>query len=171
MKKTTCSDPGRTGFTLIELLVVVGLLGIVAVVGSNMFISLLRGSTKTRVLTEVKQNGDYAINVMGRMIRNARDISICELSMESLTIENPDEEITILDCSGSQISSNSASLISDRVELIGDSCSFDCTAGTTGVTPDTVAISFSLKQAGEADRPEEAASIDFQTQVTLRNLD
>ena len=56
----------ETGFTLVEILVVIGLLAIVVALGSNMFFTTLRGSTKSKTLTIVKQNGDYALSVMER---------------------------------------------------------------------------------------------------------
>lgn len=61
----------QKGFTLIELLTGLVVLGVVGTIVSGIVVSSLRGSAKTNTVTVVKQNGDYAISVMGRMIRNA----------------------------------------------------------------------------------------------------
>lgn len=163
----------KTGFTLIEMLIVVGVLGIIAIIGTGTFFTLLKSSAKTKVLAEVKQNGSYALGVMERMIRNARsivinsDTQICETGMLKIKIENPDGAETEFACEADKISSNSASLTSDKVVPSG--CSFDCEAGEAGVKPDKVTIDFSLSQAGTDVRVEEEAMLDFHTTVILRN--
>lgn len=163
------------GFTLIEILVVVGVLAIIVTMGSSMFFSILKGSTKTKTANLVKQNGDYALEVIARMIRNAKEIDEntetpprrCELGMSKLKIKNPDGWSTEFECSGSTISSNSAAIISSQVKV--DSCSFDCQSGGL-LQPDVVKISFTLSQAQISVRPEEWVSINFNTTVSLRNI-
>lgn len=150
----------KNGFTLIEMLVVIGIFGILAFIGSNMFFTILKSSAKTRVLAEVKQNGNYALSVMGRMIRNAKSIEDCP--GDSIRIENPDRDNTTFSCSGGRIASNSANLTSDKVAVTG--CNFSC----AGTIPEVVTISFTLSQSGTTTRPEEEAMIDFRTTVSLR---
>lgn len=165
----------KKGFTLIEILVVVGILGLIAVIGTNMFFSILKGETKTRVLAEVKQNGNYALSVMGRMIRNAKEITSCTSNMQTITIKNPDREETTFDLSGTRIASRSALgtgyLTSDKVRIdktdpVNKPYRFDCTA-VTG-SPAVITIRFTLSQPGVATRPEEQATVDFKTTVSLR---
>lgn len=170
----------KKGFTLIEMLVVIGALAIIVVVGSTSFFSLLKGSTKTRVANLVKQNGDYALAIMERMIRNGKIVENtevppqeCELGMSKLKILNPDGGETEFECSESAISSTSATtaeqipITSDQVKV--NSCSFDCQR-TRIFEPDVVTINFTLSQAQEDVRPEEAVSIVFKTTVVLRNI-
>lgn len=157
----------KTGFTLIEILVATAILGIVAVVGVNMFFSILRGSTKTRVLAEVKQNGNYALNVMERTIRNAKSLE--SHSEASIEILNPDDESITFSCDDNKIKMNGENLISDKVEVLNCAGFFTVVEGEEGVRPAEVTIDFRLKQAGTAARPEEQASVDFKTTVTLRN--
>ncbi|TSC54476.1 MAG: Uncharacterized protein LiPW31_78 [Microgenomates group bacterium LiPW_31] len=167
----------KSGFTLIEIIVVVGILGIIMVMGSNLFFSILRGSTKTKILQLVKQNGDYAISVMGRMIRNARSVSG---SGSAITIINPDGNTTTFNCCGTSpnflIASESGSLSCENARLTNDEvkvddCSnvFSIIAGEVGARPDVVTINFTLSQAGATTRLEEQASINFQTTISLRN--
>ena len=77
------------GFTLIEIIVVVSILGMVAFFGSNMLFTILKGSLKTKVMSEVKQDGSFAISTMERMIRNAKELVSCDTTI--LKIINPDD--------------------------------------------------------------------------------
>jgi len=162
----------KNGFTLIEMMIVVSLLGIIAVVGSGAFFSILRGSTKTKTLQMVKQNGDYAISVMERMIRNARAlVSPTEDStVTSIKIKNPDGKETTFSCGGPQatIASNGASLLSSEVKV--NNCNiFEVTVGQPEIRPAVVKINFNLSPEVSSTRPEEQATVNFQTTVTLRN--
>jgi len=151
------------GFTLIELLVAIGILGIVGGITTIIFFTTLQSSSKSEVLREVKQNGDFAISVMERMIRNANSVNSCSGSSTSLTITNPDGRTTQFSLSGTQIASNGAMLTSTKVSA--SNLSFTCTR--TSGKPDVVGISFTLSQAGSPTRPEERASMTFQTSFTL----
>jgi len=51
----------KNGFTLLEILLVIGFIGIIAVVASGTFLTILQSAARTRVLAEVKQNGNYSI--------------------------------------------------------------------------------------------------------------
>ena len=172
----------QRGFTLVEILVVVGILGIIAVVASTIFFTTLRSAGKTKVLTTVKQNGDYALTVMERLIRDSQEVSSsCTSGMTSITVKRFDgSEITFscdLTPDRSLIASSSGQrLTSSDVKV--DKCSFDCscpaayadcTSQGTKFYPKTVTIKFTLSQVATTVRPEEEATIDFQTTVSTRN--
>ncbi len=161
----------KTGYTLIEIIIVVGILGIIATVGSVMFFSILKSSTKTKIFHLVKQDGDYALSVMVRMIRNARElVSPTEDSVtSSITIKNPDGRTTTFACDSYLITSNSASLISSGVKVSDCNNIFDVKVGEPGIKPAEIKINFSLTPAEEGARPEEKVEVDFQTGVILRN--
>lgn len=149
----------KNGFTLIEILVVIGIFGILAFIGSNMFFTILKSSAKTRVLAEVKQNGNYALSVMERMVRNARN---AECVSGGVLITNPDRDTTNFFCDGAKIASNSGVyLTSDKVSA--SNCNFSCQE----TTPEVVTISFTLSQAVGV-RVEEIAEIEFRSTVSLR---
>lgn len=157
-----------SGFTLIEIIVVFGLLSTVGFITSSIFFTTLKAGTKAELLKEVKQNGDYAISTMERMIRNARQISSrCDGSSQSIEIVNPDYQTTQFSC-GNQIASNSAfySAFLTTDKLVASHCSFTCQKPISG--PKTVIIKFALSQKGSPTRPEEKASATFQTTVSLR---
>jgi len=160
-----------TGFTLIEVLMTVFILGIVIVVGGNLFFSILKGASKTELTKEVKQNGDYAMAVMERMIKGATALD-CTGAPSAITITSPDSLPTIFRCLAgvgvTKIASNSGALTGDNVSL-GASCpgslSFIC---YEDVSPPKVKVSFTLYQKGSSTRPEEQAQVPFQTTVSLR---
>ncbi|MFZ5366307.1 MAG: PilW family protein [Patescibacteria group bacterium] len=160
----------QNGFTLVEILVVVFLLGIIVIVGSNLFFSILKGASKAEIEKEVKQNGDYAMNVMERMVRNAQEIlqnsdgQTCESSMNKIKIKNPDGGETEFAFTGTRIASSGAYLTSENTALFSGAFSCDQTR-----TPPVVTISFTLSQAGTKERPEEKAQASFSTTVSLRS--
>ena len=167
----------QIGFTLMEIIVVIALLGVVGMMAVNIFFTSLRGSTKAETLKEIKQNGDFAISTMERMIRNAQEVtSTCSGSSSSITIRNPDNWRTTFSC-GNQIASISADLVPPVTTYLTSSkvyisdCYFICDDG--GLTPDKVTIHFALCETGAATprpvRPEERASVTFETTVSLRD--
>ncbi len=163
----------KRGFTLIEILVVFSILAVISVVASNMFFAILRGTTKTKTMQLVKQNGDYAISLMVRMIRNARSVGTYTAS--SIPIINPDGKTTTFSCGdvdgdgNNEIASNSASLISAEVKVVNCNNLFTVTDGEPGIRPDIVSIDFDLSQASVTTRQEEQALVKFKTTVSLRN--
>lgn len=160
------------GFGLLEIIIAIAILGVIVVIGSNSFFSILRGSTKTKNLQLVKQNGDYAILVMERMIRNARTIIRPDLGGNTnyLIILNPDGGQTNFTCEDGKITSNSASLISSETKIIS-SCDdfFTIIPGKPGLKPTTIEIKFTLGLTEEKFLPQEKVEIPFKTAITLRN--
>lgn len=169
----------RKGFTLMEILVSVGILVILAVVGSNLFFSLMKGAAKTKILSLVKQEGNYALLVMERTIRNAGSLEEC--GSDYITVQSPNDELTTFHFCGNpdfliasksgnrdSMTCEAARLTSDRVKLV--SSSLTCTPPISEFDSWTVEIKYTLGQAAAILRPEEQASVDFQTTVSLRNL-
>lgn len=174
-------DPFDKGFTLIELLVVTAIILVIIGVISNLFFSSLRGSTRTTLLNEAKQNGDYALSTMERMIRGSvKLVTACSstpVSLTEITIKNSDGGETTFVCPTSpevRIASNSATtvgyLTSSRVAVIN--CSFSCVkSGSTSSA--MVKIIFSVTQGlvtpAVTFRPEENVSLKYETSVIIRN--
>lgn len=167
----------QKGFTIIEIIVVIGILGIIAAVGTNMFFTVISGSTKSKNLTTVKQNGEYALSVMERMIRNSSDVitntdgQICESGMTKIKIINSDKEeieFAFIDLGGnSYIASNSSRITSDQVKVT--SGVFNCSS-TGDFNPKTIVIDFTLDQnISPTPRIEEEATMDFRMTVGIRN--
>ena len=129
-----------------------------------MFFSILKGASKAEITKEVKQNGNYALSVMERMIRNAQKID-CINAPGSIKITNPDSGETTFSLTGARVASNSAYLTSEKLSL--SSASFTCQT----TAPETVTILFTLSQAGAGAKIEEKAQVSFQTTISLRVYD
>lgn len=72
------------GFTLIELLIVIVVLSILGVVAVDLFSSVLKGTNKAQIISEVKQNGQFLQNTLERKIRGATDAQV-NLDLITLT--------------------------------------------------------------------------------------
>lgn len=169
----------KHSFILIEILVAITIFLVIITTVSNLFFSLLKGSTKVIVTNEAKQNGEYALSVMERMIRNASSIQDMEVECDGtekafLTIKNSDNQLTTFFCpSGTEtrIASSSAItyayLTSNNVTV--SNCSFVCNLSLGN--PAVVKISFSVSQPQSAGflRPEETITINYSTSVVVRN--
>lgn len=167
------------GFSMIELLVVVALVGLIGTITTQVFILAIQTQGKSEVIKEVKQNGDYAFSVMEIMIRNSTDISAsCNETSTQLNIQNPDGFNTVFDCTGSNISSISASegvnptptgapLTNSRVKVT--SCTFRVVCPTPPINPKYVYVQYTVSQAGSGTGPKDTSSLDYQTTISLRN--
>lgn len=160
----------QSGFTLLEMLVVTGLIALLGVVFSSSFFSILKGTSKATVTTEVRQNGDYALSVMEQLIRNAKPTPSCGGSF--VTITGNDGGVTTFACTtgvGGKLTSNSSSLTTTSVRVL--SCSFNCLPASA-ISPAGVSLSFTLSQntpLGVSPRPQEQSTQSFQTTVFQRN--
>lgn len=157
------------GFTLLETLMVVFLLGLILIVGGNLFFSVLKGASKAEVMREGKQAGDYAMNVMARTIRNAQNIADCSTA-NGITITNPDRTVTNFSCISedgvNKIASGGGRLTGKNVTL-GNPCTLLFICDTT-ISPPKVKINFTLSQKSTTgQRVEEQAQVSFQQTVSL----
>lgn len=171
------------GFTLIEMLMVVFLFGLIMTLSGALFSAVLKGSGKSEITKEVKQTGDYAVGMMERTIRNAKSVSSCSLTPStSISVTDRNNIVATFGCfydnglglSGIASSSGvfSDKLTGNNVTLGGTSCAdtnmtlrFTC---NPDVNPPQVKIGFTLKQIGTSVRPEDQASVNFQSTVNLR---
>lgn len=174
------------GFTLLEILVSIGVLALMSTLLTQVFITSTRSNTKTEIAKDVKQNGDFATEVIARLIRNSLAITtLCSTTgttTSSIAITNPDGGATTLGCAldgtVTRIASTSAGatayLTASNLTLGGTSCSgatltFTCTAPVD--QPTTVSIAFTLSQKGTPEDQSARASASFQTTVAIRNKD
>jgi len=154
----------KDGFTLIEMLVATSVIVVVGTIVVSLFLSNLRAASKSKLLTKVKQNGNYALSVMERMIRNAQSISNCSGTSSSLKILNPDGGITEFIC-GDQIASNSGTFLTSAGLKVSD-CSFECVQPQG--KPAVVTIRFKLSQKGTSLGKEFTAQAAFEATVSAR---
>jgi len=168
----------KLGFTLIELLVVVTLVGLMGIIITQIFILGLRSQAKNQVMKDVRQNGDLIISVIEGMVKNAVDITEagCGVSSKQLTITNQDGFSTVFDCSdGANMASVSAypdpiptvsvNLNTTAVKI--ENCNFRLICPTPPINPKYVFVNFNVVQAGSGTLPENRASLEYQTTVSL----
>jgi prepilin-type N-terminal cleavage/methylation domain-containing protein len=178
------------GFTLLETLIAVSVMATIGSLIAQVFFTTTRTNTKTEALKEVKQNGDFALDVMTRMVRNSLSVSSSCAStgttLGALDIQNSDGDTTEFGCyyddanKITRIASTSAAtgtteyLTSINTTLGGASCadannslSFVCTSFPGD--PDHIVITFRLAQRGVSIDQFEKANMQFQTTVSARN--
>lgn len=185
-----CFMPIENGFTLVELLIVVALVGIIGTITTQVFILGIHSQSKTEMMKEIKQNGDFTLSVMEGMIINALDVGMntnqCNTNSKQLTILNPDGFTTMFDCNSNvNISSVSGIYVPDpnptptgipltnsRVKVPSISCNFRLVCPSLPLTPKYVYITFTVDQAdvpGITPNPLNRATLNYQSTVSLRN--
>ncbi len=169
-------------FTLVELLVVIGILLVTGTIVTNSFLAALKGTTKTTLTNEAKQNGEYALSIIEQQIRSAWTISNiasrCTTTgnpQTRLDIENQVGTVTRFECLNNRLYKDSNALTSNKV-VVG-SCEFICTK--QGTQPAIIKIKFTVSQsglnpqntpiAGVTVKPAERVSINYETSVVVRN--
>ncbi len=166
------------GFTLIELLAVIFVIGIVGGVVFATTVSLLRGTNKSNALTNIRQNGNYAVTQLTKILHDAKRIndpltSSCDgsaLTKKSITVTGFDNAQTTISCStgaNGTIASNSASLINANSILV-TACSISCQQVSAADIP-RVTVTFTLSQRTTNSLFENQASSSFNATTQLRN--
>lgn len=184
------------GYTLIELLVVMTVLVTVGVIVVAILVSSLRGTNKATSIENVRNNGNYAILQVSRMIEFAQSFGgvypdsqglytiACTSGIHytSVKITSFDNGQTILSCNSPllnppTIASQSGSIVplpppvslidTNKVSL--SNCYFTCSR-TNISQPPTIGINFTLTQRSSSSLFEQQASISFSTSVVIRNL-
>lgn len=178
---TERSKRGATkGYTIIELLAVISILVILSGIISGILYSTLRGSNKTRINSEVTQNGNYAISVLTNIISSSRsvtkisgvNIQDCTASPSgtSISLTNIDGDEYAIACNGNNISSGSASLINtNQVQVRPDSCHFYCNqkAADPYAIP-IIGVEFIIEDKSAQLFENKSYSL-FKTSVSMRN--
>lgn len=165
----------QTGFTMLELLVVISVISVAGVLVSGIIVSTLRGSNKATAVSNVKQNGDYALAQMSRVIRSATDIDLLpcgnpSAAKKTITVTQLDNSQTVFDCTGNTITANGTSLLDTSVvQLLPATCMIICSQQTSADIP-VIQITFSLSQKSATTLSEQTSTIPFQTSVVLRNI-
>jgi len=153
------------GFTFIEILVVVALVGIIMTGIVGMLLSVLRSSRKNEVMTNLKQAGDQAMVSMSGIIRNAKEISGCDPTLE---ITNSAGETETFTCNLSGDEKINSSIRGDLISSGVTTCSFTCPLANEAGTFDSVTINFELSSGSENDPTSHVKAV-FETTISLRN--
>lgn len=179
------------GFTLIELLIVMAVMVSVLAIVVGITSSTLRGSNKTSTINNVRENGNYAISQMSRVIKYAKSFDgvsedgdppwECQpmpppplptptpIPYKFLKVTSFDGQQTVFSCDSATIYSNGDPLIdTDSVELDPWSCIFTCRQDRITDSP-TVSINFTLISKTTSLLVEQKASIPFAVSIKTRN--
>lgn len=81
----------QKGFTLVELLVVFGILALVGGMTGDIFIGILKGINKANVINEIKQNGNYVLNYMDRVVRNSSAVVYDSLDNQTIVLQDQED--------------------------------------------------------------------------------
>jgi type II secretory pathway pseudopilin PulG len=182
----------KPGFTFIEVLVVFSIVALVVPSIFAIIFAVLREQTKILRLSTAKREGDYALNIMGSVIRN-RALSIhsdsptddtnqvCRkvesVSAGSLYFKDDTGAWFGYYSSSNKISSASSviatPLVLNSANTYIDNFSIGCERSAAYSYP-AVSISFDIcykTQTGNCSstRPEEISTLHYQSKVSLRN--
>ena len=158
------------GFSLIELIIVVGLTSLLAIAITSVAMTSLLGAARIRNLVKTRQSGDNALNQIQTKIRNARNITTCNSTTNTITIENLDGNTTTylveLDGAAMRIASNSGQYITPSDTTIS---SFDIECSPSDAEPNLVTIKYQITNTVQGARSQETPTIPYETAIQIRN--
>ena len=171
------------GFSLMELLVGMAIILTATTVVLAIIVSSFRLSSKTTSQDIVRQNGNYALSQMIKIIQFAdagyvtTPPNSCEspnpIPIQSLAVSyNNIPYIFSCDSNGLRKSENGGpfiSMISNKVSLVPGSCEFSCSRSNSNVAP-VINLKFKLQYGVGGGVVEKSAQQLFSTQVKMRNL-
>ena len=170
-----------------EILISVGILAILATLLAQVLYTTTHVNKKTEIITTIKQEGNFALDVIARTLRTARVIDItCAVGQTTAAvarITGPDNTVTTFACfadgSTARIASESASqtvYLSSGNLTLSSSGGADCTDSSLtfscppadGSIQTQVTVSFTLGQIGVAGAAYESGSEPFEATVRMR---
>lgn len=151
------------GFTLIEMLIALAVFSMLGVMTTVIMVGALQGAKKAAAVALVKNEGSRVINTMTQMLKYSTSVTLCGGNSVTFQPRTDTSNAAVFACLGAgpyYIASNSASLISDKVEMM--SCSISCPS------VQQVNIGFTLQMKNATFATEKAVTT-FGTQIGLRN--
>jgi len=158
------------GFTLIELILYVGIVGVVLLVVSIFFMTLLTSRIKNETVSEVELQGTQVVQMITQNIRNAEAVSVPAKgeTSSSLVITKEDENIAFSLDDGviytQEGSGNLINLTNNRVLV--SSLLFENTGKENA--PDSIRINFILSHVNHTGRNEYSFTKSFLGSASLR---
>lgn len=168
------------GFSLIEIMVGIVIVVAATTVVLSIIISSFRISSKTTTDTVLRQNGNYALSQMSRILQFADTFNGVSTDGSSY-VTNCDPNTTYhyiqvkyngidrtLSCTVNgdiQADTGASSIDTNKVKV--GTCNFSCKPSSDGGP--VIGIDFSLSSGTSADLVENRSSIDFSTSVKMRN--
>lgn len=178
----------KKGFTFIELLIVIGVVGLTIPALFAIFFAILQQQSKVFRLSEVKRQGDYALNIMASTIRNNAYALYSNSTLVTPQCDSPAETYSStiyfkdkynawfsFGVQNSKISSSS-SVLAQPIDLTTaktsiSNFSLSCERKADFSTP-VIYISFDIDYNNNIGAvtpiPAEQASLHYQTKIKLR---
>lgn len=168
----------RKGFSLVEMLVVIFIFSILGVVTTQSLALSLRGSKKSESIGAVKENLEYTVSTMERLLRNAKsiDVTACNASQNRLDYVDEYGVSAYFECSNAdaRVASGSATtstiMTSNQVEILCSAAGyspFSCQESADPNSPPSVSIELHGRDA-DLGSGVEGADVTVKTKVLLR---
>lgn len=161
----------RPAFTLIELLIVVALIGGTMAAVTQLLATTIAGTSKSRSLQQVKENGQFAISQIQRTVTRASSVTSC--GSDDLSVVVPEASgdtyvdtnyAYVRDGVTSQLKLNNFVLVDQELDVTALTCA---QTGGSGGEPPFIQVSLTLQKAGLGVK-EAAVAQTFETTVLLR---
>ena len=161
----------KKGFTMIEVVTVSGIMALFALTTISLLLSTIRGGTKSQLVQHFRQDGEFALNTMVRMVRNSIEANC----YADFTITNPDGLTTTFSLieydlgdgdSINRIASNSSDFLTGVRADVSD-LNFSCYQTDLGNQVVTIAFTLSAGQESGAQSQEKLTQT-FATSTSTR---
>ncbi len=185
MKKYLHVFYSQRGYTIVELLAVMTIVVVVSGVIAGILYSTLRGGSKSKITSDVAQNGNYAISVITQTIIQSQDVTsvggtpitscITSPTGTSIDLTQSDGSTITFSCSNNTVASTSAQITSSLIdtsnlEVDATTCTFKCRQDNNNpVAIPVVDVAFSVKQKGSVTNPDAKSTANFSTSTSMRN--
>lgn len=173
------------GFTLVELLVVMAIIVLFGGAMITILFSLFRGANKTSTIINLREVGNYSVDQITRIVRDAKslndpDPSSCDGSAInsgsiSLTTQdsNQDLQTTTLSCTTDgkltvTTPAGTRTLIDGAT--VAASCSFACTLDGSSQAP-IINFSLQVQQKDQDASVENKSTLNYSTSILMRNTE
>ncbi len=174
----------KKGFTFIEIVVVITVIALALPALFTIIFIILQQQTKIMHLTEVKREGDYAMNVMENLIRNyaagmqtAANAPVCADQTSSDTsfdhfVDNINKNTFSFAIDSSNRIASSSSIMT-TVDLTDKNVnvsgwSMTCTRSNK-YSPPLIKMQFNIQYTTTSTRPEDTVSLNYQTAVQMKS--
>lgn len=157
----------KAGYTLIEVMTVAGIMALFSLTIIGMFLATLRGGTKSQVIQQVHQNGDFALKTMARMVRASTEVLSCGSDISIINPDGGSTEFSLVEDSGvERIASNSSRFLTG-IDFEVSGLSFSCYNGDLG--NQVVTIEFTIMAGGASgSQAQEKLTQEFATSISTR---
>lgn len=158
------------GYSLIELTIVVGLVAILSIGISSVVLMNTITANRSRNTILIKEAGDYSLNQLKHLVRNARAIIACNSTNNTLSLQNLDGDTTLISLESpgevGRIASNSGTYLTPAAITVQN---FDLTCLPNSTNPQLIKFSFDSSLANSSVPEREKTTINFETSVEIRN--